>query len=368
MTKLRMSQSIARDWNTCKHMYKLIHVDRLRRRSPTRPMQVGTLTHKGIEAFLRLQHVNYIHKVSMREKDYMQAVQEAVQAKQDEHTNALGDVPLGSDWHEESQNQVEVASILTMRTMRKLGMLDPAPPWRTVCLNDGTPLIEYEIILDKGWYELGGTLDWVAERVETGFRYLFDWKSRENLQPPEFDSRQTQTPLYTELLRIQEELDIKGTGTIQIRRRLREKPRLNKTKKKGELRPGMSRGSIATDWETYRAALIEEGLDPDDYEDMRYKLKEFTSISFEPRTQAERDSVMRDMHLTAADINRTPPDEMYRARSPMNCNMCRMESLCSAQLYGHDADWIRKTEYMDRDSPEFIEVLIEEDENAHLAD
>lgn len=370
-SKLRISQSLMRDWFKCRYRFKLVHADRLVRRRPTRPLQVGSLVHSGLEAAL-LCHVNAYPEAPISE--YYDAIRWSIESAQKEFESSI-EAFIDDDWRAEAQARMEEAVIITGRTIEWLRLPYDDCMWETLRLPDGTPLIEHEMLeTSQPEFDVGGALDWVARRRDTGAIYLVDFKTRDSIQQPEFDARQIQAPIYLWLLRTKHDLHLTGTATIQIRRAVPEEPNINKTKKKHESRPGMSRGPCKTDWETYKAALLRHGYNVEDYLDMKEKLKPFFSISYEPRTMTEINNTIIDVFDTGQEIaaflrdcGLDPHIRPVRARYPMNCNGCDMEPLCTAELYGHDADFLRKSEYMNADNPEFISVDFEEDENATLA-
>jgi hypothetical protein len=371
--RLRVSQSLWRDWTKCRYKFKLVHVDRLTRRRSARPLQIGVLVHVGLEAAVRL-YSDYEpgpgldHPPSL--ESYRAAILSAILAKTGEMTAAVSEMGNpGDEWLEETDQNAGMAAVITMRAVEWLGLHLATCEWETVRLPDGTPCIELEMLADYVTHDIGGKLDWLVRHRGTGDVWLVDFKTRDNIQPPEFDARQVQGPLYLWLLKSVHGLDVRGTATIQVRRRVPERPRLNKTKRKGEARPGMSRSSITTDWDTYCAALVEEGLDPNDYLDMKEKMRPFFAISYEPRSAREVYITAKEAMMLATDILTTPATLIYRARSPMNCIGCDMEPLCTADLHGHDVEFLKRTEYTDADEPVmYFEYTEEEDDNAALSD
>lgn len=374
--KLRISQSLMRDWFKCKYRFKLIQVDRLVRRRPTRPLQLGTLIHVGLAAALMLFTQ---HGANAPISAYRETVTGAIEGEHEEFERKI-EAFIDDAWKEEARTRMQEAVIITMRAVEWLRLPYDDCLWETVCLPDGTPLIEHEMLHELlHEIDIGGALDWVARRKDTGYVYLLDFKTRDQMQQAEFDVRQVQAPIYMYLLAKKYGIELTGTATVQIRRAIPDEPTINKTKKKFESRPGMSRSSIMSDWETYSAALVRNGYDPKDYLDMKEKLKPFFSISYNPRTWREVEQTIRDAILVGDEVQvfiekyKNPDrysqghERPIRSRYPMNCRDCDMEPLCSADLYGHDVDFLRRSEYMNADNPEFISVDFEEDENATLA-
>jgi hypothetical protein len=375
--RLRISQSLMRCWCSCKYKYRLIEVEGLKRRRPARPLQVGTLVHTGLEAAIRL----FTSRVPVGPEsatvpnevrwptliDLALDAEIAITAQAYEMERQVKEVVEPDlEWLQKMRENMLDAIHIVQRTCEFLRLHEGEDcPWETVRLPDGTPCIELEMLSEEGEYDIGGKLDWLIRERETGYVWLVDFKTRDTIQSPEFDAKQVQGPLYLYLLANKHDMFVRGTATIQIRRRVPDVPTLNKTKRKDEIAPGMSRRVIATDWETYERAVIDAGLDPMDYLDMKAKLRPFFAISWEPRAWVEVEKTVHTAHQIAADIMRTPPEDMYRARHPMNCIGCDMEPLCTASLHGHDVEFLKATEYTDSDDPVIYFEYSEEEEVVH---
>ena len=112
----------------------------------------------------------------------------------------------------------------------------------------------------------------------------------------------------------------------------------------------MSRALIKTDWETYKAALLEAGLNPDDYLDMAEKLStvEFFRPAKEYRTLDMVRRVWKEViGLTAREIRRSTKI-VVRNLGQRTCNGCAYRQLCLAELGGEDTEYIRETHYRPR--------------------
>lgn len=363
--RIRVSQSLLRDWNKCQHYFGLVHVQNLTRRYPTRPLQTGTLIHAGMEGFLLAQFAN--PKIT-RDKGRA-AILDAVAIKQGDFLRQDYIAPfIDNEWKDEANKLCIEASEIAFRCAEWLGFFGKDCEWETVAFQK-KPLVEFEMLETESMvidgqrveYDIGGKLDWVARNRKLKKNFLIDFKSRDQMQQPEYDHPQTQSPVYLWLLR-KRGIEVHGTGTLQIRRAIPVAPKQNQTKPKGEKLFPMSRAAIVTDWPTYEKALLDAGLDPKHYEDMRLRLKPFFSISPEIRGDREVNTIMDAVHHAAEEILSTPREKYYRERYPMNCRGCDMEEICTADLLGHDVDFIRESAYMDKTKPRFVEYDFTDDE------
>lgn len=368
--RIRISQSLLQDFETCQYRFGKIHHENLAKRYPTRPLAVGTLVHAGLEGFLLAQ----FKEPKISKSKARAVVLDAVANKQREFMNQdyIKD-HIDNEWKEEANKNCSDSVEITLRCVAWLGFFSDDCDWETVS-HHGKPLVEFEMLstmkIKVGRkvieFDLGGRLDWVARKKSTGRTYLIDFKTRDQMQKPEYDHKQTQSPLYLHLLS-EVGIEVHGTATLQIRRALPQKPRQNQTKPKGDTIYPMSRESIVTDWETYESALKEAGLDPAAYQDVKAKLKPFFSLSPEMRSRIEVENVMKDVMRGAVDVLTTSPDQYYRSRYPMNCQGCDFEELCTADLLGHDVDFLKQTAYYDKTKPQFIDVDFDDDDAESFA-
>jgi hypothetical protein len=135
-------------------------------------------------------------------------------------------------------------------------------------------------------------------------------------------------------------IHIRGTLFNQILARIPAKPEVNKN---GTL----SRTKVYTDWETYKAAVVEAGQDPLDYMDMQAKLADVKFV--------QRDAIFRDdaeVRAFARDFERGVWDipsarHFYMCESRVNCQSCSFRELCVERLKG-DISWHVENLYQPR--------------------
>jgi hypothetical protein len=207
-----------------------------------------------------------------------------------------------------------------------------------------------------GWAGMHGTPDVVLEDLRDGGVWLTDFKVRGTFSPIEDEETNIQHPIYQYLLN-HYGVEANGHLTWQIRNDIPHQPAINKD-------GSVSRARIATDWPTYRDAVIAAGQDPMEYVEMQQKLAdvEFTRIT---RTYRSLDSARRiwDTVMTpiAKAMHRERKSPAHRSLNAWNCKGCRVKEFCLAELKGEDTEFLLSTSYVDFNNPrEFIPLTVEQ--------
>lgn len=328
-TKPLLSFSQISTYLRCRQAWWYIYQENLVPRVDARPLSLGSAVHMGLAAALRGCHCGWVPVEN--------GVRKGVQSWREQEL-------ARSDLFEEeiiAIHQVATeAEQIAIRTLRNL----PIDEWETVTDPAGIPMIEYHFTIPlKGWGGFHGYIDWVGRHKPTGQIWLVDWKVRGSFQPYEAEEVNLQNAAYQyAIFRILRKLPV-GTITFQISDKPPARPKLNKD-------GTMSRALIKTDWETYKAALLEAGLNPDDYLDMAEKLStvEFFRPVKEYRTLHTVRRIWKEViEPTAREIRRSNKI-VVRNLGHRTCNGCAYRQLCLAELSGEDARYIRETHYRSR--------------------
>jgi hypothetical protein len=211
----------------------------------------------------------------------------------------------------------------------------PLSDWETVEL-DGVPMIEYPVEVElEGGDSYIGYIDWVARHKPSGQVWLWDFKFRKSFQDDWVEEIDLQKPIYMKKVI---DLGLEPIGTIcgQIKSTAPKKPALTK---KGTL----SKAKITTTWEVYRNTVIEYGLDPSDYDDMREKLidTKFLKLSRAFRTPEELQRTWDTVFIRSVNQIKTQsllPEPPPRSIGYMNCNFCQFREICIEDLKGRDTE------------------------------
>lgn len=115
----------------------------------------------------------------------------------------------------------------------------------------------------------------------------------------------------------------------------------------------MSQRDYDTDHETYRQALVDNNLNPNDYGDYLLKLKgkqlNFFKRVYLPNPKQEMiDEIVNEARQNAKMIRALAGTYKVRSMSK-DCSWCDFLPLCQAELRSHDANFILKSEYTERD-------------------
>lgn len=131
-------------------------------------------------------------------------------------------------------------------------------------------------------------------------------------------------------------------------------PTIPEPMKKGGL---TQRQDIDTDYYTYAKAIEDNNLDPTDYEEILYRLKQENSRFFKrvylPSPSKEMiENAVQDAKDTAIEIKnlgKVLRDRNMTRDCPFDCDYY---NLCQAEFQGVDGDYIRETEFEERDPEE----------------
>lgn len=248
---------------------------------------------------------------------------------------------------------LQTASVIVPRALENLNLDE----WETVVYN-GSPLVEakFEIPLD-GWRGYVAIVDWVAKNKSTGMTWLVDHKFRKTLQADELEEYNLQMSSYQFVLKSMG-IDSVGSMSNQILAKLPSYPKRNKD-------GTMSRAQITSTWQVYQGALLEAGLDPKDYMEMKDKLTaEFFRQSYSFRSDTEVLNTWNDVMLRSANTMANNPLGIRNLGS-LSCRSCWARDYCMEELRGGDIDYLMKTEYMPKSKREEKEAigLVEEEES-----
>jgi len=128
-------------------------------------------------------------------------------------------------------------------------------------------------------------------------------------------------------------------------------PAIPEVLKNGQL---SQRANIDTDHWTYLNAIKQNKLDPNDYAEILSDLKGRSSTFFKrvrlpnpPSVMVEQ--VVEDLKATATQIMHLGGISKVRTMQ-RDCKSCEFFSICHAELRGQDAEFVRKAEYIVKDS------------------
>lgn len=322
-----ISYSRLAEWTTCRYRWKLRYIDHITRRVDFRAPTLGSAVHVGMAC--GLLEKDYVAGIDQWKEEYLQKhileIADGVDELIAETTGCL---------NQEIEDMTnEVTSTAKEITGRALKVFGP-DQWEPVLFNKA-PMVEIELRVPiRGWGGYRGILDLVAKEKSTGFVWVVDHKVRNQLQPVEAEEVNLQMASY-QYLALRHGIQTIGSLTNQILAKVPSIPQLNKN-------GTMSRARIATDWSTYKQALISNNLDPEDYaEEMVDKLNvEFQRESRAYRSEEEvRNTWSNVIQKTAWDMTRKSP-HYWRKMGHMNCQSCWARDFCLEELRGGDTEYL----------------------------
>lgn len=351
MTVPSISYSALDTYQRCPRKYRLSYVDKIsRRKFESSATSMGTAVHNGISYALMMLHSG----------NYVVPYDELRAALMQFYTNWYDTNELLLDQQDEHFDQKRADLIVMVAdafevTCRTLVEMDVWTRWRTVELN-GQPLIEARLSVPADDdTEFHFQVDWVALNLEDNQVYLIDWKTRQNFQQTEdealiiADNFNTQISLYQVALQ-HLGVEVTYTMTYQIAPFAPKRPaKLLKENR-------MSRSRIKTDWETYAAAVLAIGDDPNDpyYDDVRVWAQDVKWFSplVAHRSLAEIHSRWNTMLIWLQRIKaeKTEYESPYGNNAfPMvesaMCRYCPFNRLCFAEVRGFDVQSLIDLEY-----------------------
>lgn len=226
------------------------------------------------------------------------------------------------------------------------------PSWE-VARWRGKPLFETEMMVPLPlWKGYRVIPDLVARPRSEGKRapyWLIDWKSRESFESDDAEEINLQFTTMQYVMEIEApEIPIDGSLLWQVKSIAPKWPKLNKD-------GTMSRALIATDWPTYKRALLEARLDPFAYaDDMKPKLAgiEWFRAIKQHRTSEQCRRVWEQIVVPASERMVRDPQIIRRwVHQPFGCKGCWARDFCMAELHGEDTEWLLETDYMDTRNP-----------------
>lgn len=358
----------------CQYKWQLLYKEHIRvQTGDITPSAIGSVVHVAIASALMTLFKIQDKKAPSSDAKLglmLMSAQRAIQAwhmenykaKQtaimvgDEQIEMAHDVDHDVAWHDMLAN----AMIITQRALKQLDIVNR---YKVVGVKVGrkkVPLVEFwldvdispEINLGNNTFGFSGVVDAVLYNMETGITEVIDWKLHKRFTTFENEQLSSQLALYQHALRVKYGVDAQLGVVYQIKRDPPRKPELN-------LNGTMSRRKITSDWATYEQALIDAGLNPDDYRDeMQLKLAdvEFFRPVMVFRSAEIAKMFWQNMLSYAITIIGT---EHFPMALGYACRNCQFAALCQARIYGYDEGSLFEDKYVKKE--EDVILIAEED-------
>ena len=342
-----VSVSQIQQFMSCRKRWEYGYRDGLRPRVDRPYLTIGKLCHLGMQT--AMERLWLAQREGSKDPDYPVGMdilaREGETAIRESFNEYMGRVRF-LDEELPSQHQLLEDAVEVFR--RALEDFDPFRYEVATIWVDGCPMAATEVHflfpIPQCRSMVHGFIDSILFDHQEGGLWCFDYKFRSQLSPDDDEQFNLQNTVYLRACR-EMGYNVAGTCTWQHL----NTPSTRPARTKG----GMSRAKIKCTWEVYERELIETGLDPADYEDMREKLGQmsWTRATREIRSDLFVENVLRSCVYPEARIIESYRHEdawPIRSLDPWNCKRCQFKSLCQAELRGYDSDEVVKREYVER--------------------
>lgn len=334
---INLSQLI--DAARCGYRWHLRNRRHIERRIIAPPMDTGSGVHAGIAGAVRMWASRRIPDSPKSVKLIANAIPQGVLGWAKEWKEQRG--TLSPETELQLSNTVALSIAIAERAVIEMHL----GRWRIVQLAKGLPLVEQKIEWPTPFaIPFYGTPDFVAEDLEEGGLWVWDYKVRERFVSLEDEMFDLQLPTYQYGLKM---LGIRTMGSIkfQIRNDVPAEPKRNKD-------GSMSRQRIATDWPTYERALIRAKLNPKHYEEeMRQKLDvKFFQLDRIYRNDFQVDQTWNEVVVPMAKEH-LRRKHFNRVMHTWGCSGCWARDFCLGELRGEDMSFLLQTQYVDTENP-----------------
>lgn len=327
---------------SCRKKWAYGYIEKLTPRVERPYLSIGKLCHKGMQVAIQYKWEHERERLYSRE----QALKAALIAMQDEHWQYI----RNNSFLMEELPDIEQILVDAKEVFEQAFWEFDIDKYEVLTLKKNgveIPALELHFAVPcpptRGMH---GYIDAVLRDKTTGFTWCTDYKFRKSLSPDEEEAYNIQNAVYAYACK-KMGIEITGTMTWQHINTPAAEPSLLKN-------GTVSRAKVKTTWEKYAKFCRKNNIDPEPYrEEMQEKLSdiEWFRPTYEYRNAETVDRIWQQCILPAARGVKAAygkPANNFRSLYPWNCKMCQYQSLCQAELRGHDAEFIKLNEYSKR--------------------
>lgn len=346
------SRSQILDYKNCGYRWDLGYNRGIAATRLSEKMDMGSAVHMGIKyAVHHYASAPPKRTTTARWPSQFASVQKGVAAWAKETRERLSEYL--TDQHEEEIKVISNDAVgIALKALESINL----PDWE-VALWQGKPVCEMEFITPLApWKGYRTIPDLVARERCDGKKapyWLIDWKTRGSFESDEAEEINLQFATMQYVMFRETNIRIEGSLLWQVKAQVPRRPEQNKDGK-------MSRAAIVTDWPTYSAALVDAGLNPIDYVDMKEKigLVEWFRTIKQHRSMGECISTWEQIVEPTARRMATDPDVTRRfTHQPFACSGCWARAFCLTELRGEDTEFLLETDYMDTRRPRAVRPM-----------
>ena len=334
---LKVSYSAVSDFRVCEQQYYYRYVQNLRRKDKAPQLQMGSMLHHYIETYytglMREQSPQASHQkaIASVEVEYKAELTSYI-----ETAFAVGDNELAKEF----QGMLGRATRISERYYRTRGRADADKYTVLFCEHRVRTILSPSIVSRA-------TIDLITRDKQTNQVFLWEHKSGQNIPSRDRRLRDLQTTLYASMARQELDLEIDGIRWNYLRTK---EPTIPDMLKSGSL----TRRELDTTWDTYAQVIAAEGLQEDDYADLKSKYANKEEDIFFPRFEhlllQDESVLLGDFVKSARNIQRqrweweTGNDQPTRSVGFM-CDFCDYRWICKTVILGGDEDNIITLRY-----------------------
>jgi hypothetical protein len=322
---LRVSNSRVGTWRRCHYAHYLKYVEKLQKKFKARPLVFGGVVHEMLEA-----HANGddpFEKLAEIEKSQGKMFQ----SQAEELGELIDDVrDIMTDYFAHWKN---VGDFSYTRAKGK------------------SAEFSFEVDAGKG-ITIIGKLDGIV-KTKNKLKWLLENKTGKSIPNEDHRWRNLQSALYVRVIEMLSLSSVDGTCWNFIRSKSPTRPQVLKS-------GAMSQRGIDTLPTRVKKTLAKHDLHPNDFATMmkfaELNCREYFSRIYSPIKKRVVDSLFADFMSTAEDIRDDP--ERRDKNINRHCDWCDFRDICSAELRGTDAAFIKAKDFIvrpphDQEEPDF---------------
>ena len=349
---VKVSNSRVKKWNSCKRAHHYAFNEKIEKKAPPTALYKGKIIHECIEDMI------YGRDWTKTLNKYIDEYNKMFEEEKEQYGDLPNELRIIMEGYEKlyKDDGLEYLELNGKRAEHDFAIEIAREPCLH-CENGFNPQLDEECTKCGGTGQrpifLVGKIDAVA-RDREGRVWLVEHKSFKNLPDENFRWTNQQASLYTWVMPQIGFPKPDGVLWDYIRTKV---PRVPEPLKSGK---GLSKSkNIDTTYDTYYQAIIDNGFDPADYEDILEHLKG-NEINFYRRIYLPtRDSIIKpivdDVINTAKEIYYL--GETLKTRNlGKDCSFCSFKQICQVEIMGGDSEFIKKSEYR----PSSYHVVAEE--------
>lgn len=313
---MEISNSKHKTWRSCPQKGYYKYVEKLKPKLKAKPLRLGTMVHECLEDYYN--GIDYTPRFEQYRKEWAGMFEEEREFYKVNLPEVVENiVPRYIKYWKERDKNVKIIAVEQ----------------------------DFKVHIPGTKLVYTGKIDRIEER-DIGV-FMVDLKTMSRMPKEDFRVMDTQSGNYMwvyslicEHLGLQKD-DLKGFIYDYIRTKTPVVPDVLKC---GDL---SQRKNMDTDYDTYLQAIIDNGLNPEDYEDylngLKYKAKKFFIRKAISKSNYLLRNVFNDLVLLGTAIQEeTIP--IFR-NIGMDCDRCEYRDLCLADLTGKDREYIINTQY-----------------------